>query len=678
MAAVIHLLSTLDEPSWPKICLFIDGLDEYEKDSDHLELCHALLKISKSPNIKICLSSRPWPVFEDSFGSDPTQQLHMQNLTHDDIQSFARDELQKHPRWTAPSYGISNTDKTKLIADIAERAEGVFLWAFLVTRSLRDGLSNEDTITDMRRRLATLPTDLEKLFKHMLGDVDPIYHTKMAGMLQVAMHAFNPLHVDIYWHLEKGFEHERHAFDLPIGISREMAELQMQREQTRRRINARTKGLLEARDDRVEFLHRTVRDFLLTQHMSDFLLSRLQPGFNVHYSISVAYLAFLKSSIEQRHRLHGILRPAPGQNGGNIMAYLNAGLSYAAQALNNSPISDRNITNSLLDHYELSLSGMLEQKYVTMDGPVPALDSRLPFREEVLKHDLTLYLEKKVSEVPDYLSVFNSSPIYSLFTPMVNRVGPERSTDSTANMLQIVMDHGLPDIYALSKWANPLEPKSPWMLALGHWPPKSHAFWRCCMQFAARGADPDAPYMLETIFFILVQGRRSLELDEQPLTQDEYFHNLEALVDRQPIINQADLVQLCELVKVEDKVLGLFICGNKFSPQHASDQYFARACSILARLVESCPESETMTDRSGLLDMRWDVQQFLDAKPQSPDRRKDARCLLQELFERGTRPFPLVTNHGSGATSSSKTGTRKRTSAAWSPDQSREKSRRKA
>lgn len=64
-----------------RICLFIDGLDEYEGDSDgtYVDIVALFSEIATSPNIKICLSSRPWLAFEDSFLLGPT--LRLEDLT---------------------------------------------------------------------------------------------------------------------------------------------------------------------------------------------------------------------------------------------------------------------------------------------------------------------------------------------------------------------------------------------------------------------------------------------------------------------------------------------------------------------------------------------------------------------------------------------------------------------
>jgi NACHT domain len=51
-----------------KFCFFIDGLDEF--GDDHLELCEVIRDLSRSPHIKLCVSSRPLNVFTKNFGED--------------------------------------------------------------------------------------------------------------------------------------------------------------------------------------------------------------------------------------------------------------------------------------------------------------------------------------------------------------------------------------------------------------------------------------------------------------------------------------------------------------------------------------------------------------------------------------------------------------------------------
>jgi hypothetical protein len=78
-----------------KLCLFIDGLDEY--DGDHEEMAEFFQNIASSANAKVCLSSRPLLVFDDAFGTYPS--LRLQDLTFDDIKQYIGDRLRENPRF---------------------------------------------------------------------------------------------------------------------------------------------------------------------------------------------------------------------------------------------------------------------------------------------------------------------------------------------------------------------------------------------------------------------------------------------------------------------------------------------------------------------------------------------------------------------------------------------------
>lgn len=72
-----------------KMCFLIDGLDEF--DGDHEEMGMLFQQISISKNVKVCLSSRPWVVFEQLFNTSPMLRLHL--LTYDDIERYVGDKL---------------------------------------------------------------------------------------------------------------------------------------------------------------------------------------------------------------------------------------------------------------------------------------------------------------------------------------------------------------------------------------------------------------------------------------------------------------------------------------------------------------------------------------------------------------------------------------------------------
>jgi hypothetical protein len=68
-----------------KTCIFIDGLDEFEGDSNELiQLAEQLMM--DNTNLKMCVASRPWLAFEKAFQNKPHLMLH--NLTARSMKSF--------------------------------------------------------------------------------------------------------------------------------------------------------------------------------------------------------------------------------------------------------------------------------------------------------------------------------------------------------------------------------------------------------------------------------------------------------------------------------------------------------------------------------------------------------------------------------------------------------------
>ncbi|CAK7201154.1 hypothetical protein SEUCBS139899_003856 [Sporothrix eucalyptigena] len=439
LAATLHALATAADRVSLKICLFIDGLDEY--DSNHDDFCDVLRDMARSRYIKLCLSSRPWPVFKRSFGGDGQESLDIHNLTQSDIRRFGRDQLQAHPRWAAAVSDEARRAKAELVDRIVTQADGVFLWAFFVTQSLREALSRGYEIKDLSQRVGELPSDLDRLFRHMLETVSAADHPAMAGILQAAIHALEPLHVDLYWHLENASGLGAPA-PLEDGVSR--------RDQTVASINDKTKGLLRLVDSRVEFLHRTVKDFVLTKDIDEYLRSKLPADYNGFVSIAAAYLGFLQmvhqnhQNIENRTFVFGIVRLGPGQNSGPFIAHLNQALRYAAEALKQPDLTSprqHQQTEALLDAYEDVVADMVRLGKVTVGGIYARdCDARLFFRAEMLRHDLTPYLARKMREQPGYLDVLDESPLFAALTPM--SIGIVESRAPVPGVLDVLLRYG--------------------------------------------------------------------------------------------------------------------------------------------------------------------------------------------------------------------------------------------
>lgn len=299
LSEALYRLSKTPDGSSKRFCFFIDGLDEYH--GDHRELIRILSAISANHNIKLCVSSRPWNVFEDALGQDSSRKLYVHELTRNDIIEYTNSTFQQDANWVSgarinPRYGM-------LVDEITDKAQGVFLWVVLVVRSLREGLSNGDSLHMLELRIKNMPQELGPFFRHILSSISSIYHVQMALSFQVALNASRPLTLMHFSFLDDCFETEQFAFRAPIRPM-DNHDIFSRHQTVRRRLNARCKGFLEAHlhppetrphlAHRVDFLHRTVRDFLRTDEMAQFL-EDLLGDYPTNTVMANAYLAFIKS-----------------------------------------------------------------------------------------------------------------------------------------------------------------------------------------------------------------------------------------------------------------------------------------------------------------------------------------------------------------------------------------------
>ena len=282
------------------ICIFIDGLDEY--DGDHRELIRLLQGFSRPNNIKICASSRPWNVFETAFGGGSLPMLRLQDLTRNDITIYVCETLEQNNLFNQPRKR-DHAHCAELVEEVVSKAQGVFLWVMLVVRSLIIGLTNADRVTELRRRLRLLPADLESLFSHMLATTDTFYEKQTAQTFEIALHASKPQNIMTYVMLDELDEDPQFALHLDIR-EWQSTEIRSKIESMVLRINARGMGLLEVvrnqdsavlGGDEVDFLHRTVRDFFRLRAIEDWIAHRLPLRFNIDQLLCNAILAQVKT-----------------------------------------------------------------------------------------------------------------------------------------------------------------------------------------------------------------------------------------------------------------------------------------------------------------------------------------------------------------------------------------------
>lgn len=394
-----------------KFCFFIDGLDEHE--GDHLELCEILNGFAKSTNVKVCLSSRPWNVFDEAFGHG-TSKLHVHELTQVDIRNYAASRLHGHPRW---NLAITNPEDGQwLIDQITERAWGVFLWTVLVTKLLLNGLTNRDRFSDMRRRLDSFPIELEPFFMKILTSVEPFYRSKMATTLLIALSAAEPLHFLFYEFHDQEYDDRQYALQTPLRpLAKE--ELKYIRETTAYHLESRTRGLLEipAKGETVAFLHRTVVDFLNKEDMKRYLRTQVASDldFCAQLSLVKASLAYLKG-IKEKAKVFRIgfgkyeVPDANRQGQAKFHKVTCEALGYGASVeSNNRPGWNKELTETFDE-----MESVLAHFVVENDWHAGAY-----FREQLVILRAFNHLERKVIEDPTYVERLGSSLVVHLLEP---------------------------------------------------------------------------------------------------------------------------------------------------------------------------------------------------------------------------------------------------------------------
>ena len=271
-----------------KYCFFIDGLDEYKGRPD--KIIELLLKLPMSLDTKCCISSRKWNDFEKIFGVDTNRKrcLYLEEQNADDIRTFISKQLEGQRifrEWTKQN----QEDSQYLVNTVVSKSAGVFLWVDLVVRSLIRGINNEDSLETLQKRLWDLPEDLNDYFDRMLDTVEAVYQPEAAKIYQVMLQTTRRPYLILFAFIE-----EKNPDFGALAKTEPASETEVEhlRRQTRLRINARCTDLLDITEtprtdayfqNKVEFLHRTVRDFMKEPKTKDRLsrwLSKDTKGVN--------------------------------------------------------------------------------------------------------------------------------------------------------------------------------------------------------------------------------------------------------------------------------------------------------------------------------------------------------------------------------------------------------------
>jgi hypothetical protein len=317
-----------------KLFLAIDGLDELDGDQQALvEMIRSTVE-SSPRDIRVCVSSRPWLVFEQFYSKTP--QLKLQDLSFDDIRRYTSDYLDNFPK--ARRIMRKEPEESKRLKErIALNADGVFLWVTLALKALTARIDGQDTIAEVEAKLDTLPTDLDDLFRHLLFESRTTSDLEeQSRILQIVRareivcdftldESSNSLTIYLLALADHG-----ENIDITLPIEQPSAEEILETcEEMANRLSSLTAGLLvlhggnsvrigrnarfvdtESVDSRalaqsrVSYLHRTVRDFLVDSGAFELAAQHTDPEFDAYICLLISHILQLKLPLEQpeQHR----------------------------------------------------------------------------------------------------------------------------------------------------------------------------------------------------------------------------------------------------------------------------------------------------------------------------------------------------------------------------------------
>ncbi|KAK5996540.1 hypothetical protein PT974_01875 [Cladobotryum mycophilum] len=262
-------------------CFFIDGLDEFRlKKEAHqnngaiMDLVEKLQQWSRSTftSTKIVFSSRPLGNLEKQF--DKSLSLHpltRRDIFHSAITNFKR-QSERRP-----------FNYVSLSQSIAEKANGVFLWATLVISSLRNAEADGHDPRTFLDRVDKMPDEINDIYTNMLHRIKMEDRRDAAMLLRLAAlkpHNFRLNTLVCTW-LENLRDPE-FPFNHPDGIY-SSEEIANRVNRASRRLGALAHGLLEVVhtpypetrnrsipassrqffESSIVFMHRTAQDFII-------------------------------------------------------------------------------------------------------------------------------------------------------------------------------------------------------------------------------------------------------------------------------------------------------------------------------------------------------------------------------------------------------------------------------
>ena len=166
------------------LCILVDGLDEFSESLP--ELLTIFLDLPSRTDtghlLKMCLASRPLPILAQALGDRPGLQMQAHNTS----------AIQDYVFTTMANLGVAAHDRLglkKMSANIAEKAEGVFLWARFAVMEVVNGYAEGESTAELNQRLEKSPSDMDELYTNIFNRMDPKDREEAQLMFQLVCFA---------------------------------------------------------------------------------------------------------------------------------------------------------------------------------------------------------------------------------------------------------------------------------------------------------------------------------------------------------------------------------------------------------------------------------------------------------------------------------------------------------
>ncbi|KAK4140267.1 vegetative incompatibility protein HET-E-1 [Dichotomopilus funicola] len=248
-ACLYNVLET--HPVW----LFVDALDECGKDNavKVVDMFKTLLNNLRSRSIglkpfRICFSCRHYPILD----LDDTFEICLEDENDKDISTFVNTQLGAFQARTGST----------IPALITARASGVFLWARLVVKRVRDLELEGAGLNEIEGAVHAVPPDLRRVYRNLIPDMGPA----SLKLIQWICFASRPLTIDeMRWAMVIDSDspcRSLQAYETDENYVPDTTRME-------RKVRTLSMGLAEvSHTGEIQFIHQSLKDFFLEDGLS--------------------------------------------------------------------------------------------------------------------------------------------------------------------------------------------------------------------------------------------------------------------------------------------------------------------------------------------------------------------------------------------------------------------------